>query len=280
MLAQRQDVNRIDPFRLLFDRYTRIPKHFRVPGEAFRQKTNVDFERGDFQVKTLGTLKELEEVLQLRYEIFHREFQKKLFPYGIDLEPLDFVADHLVIKHKPTNRIVGTYRIVSSNFSNDFYSQSEFEMSDFLNLPGTKMELSRAGIHRGFRNGVVMALLWRGVSKYMKEVGAEYIFGCASVKTVSVNDVNSICAALDKRGRLSDEFKIRPNREYKMGIKQSSTAKEAGPMLLPALFEGYLRAGAIVSPEPALDRDFKCVDFLTVLKVREMNRQFERKYGK
>lgn len=279
MLALKHEPSRIDPLRFLFHRYTKIPDQYRTPKEAFRQKVPIDFERGDFQVKTLGSAAELEEVLQLRYDIFHREFQNKFFPYGIDLEELDFIADHLVIIHKPSKKIVGTYRIVASTFSNAFYSQSEFKLEEFLKLPGAKMELSRAGIHRGFRSGVVMALLWRGVSKYMQEIQAQYIFGCASVKTVSRRDVNSITNALNNLGVLSDSFEIHPTPAYQMP-KELHFSEVERKIPLPALFEGYLRAGAVVCPEPALDRAFKCVDFFTILNVSMMDKKFERKYAK
>lgn len=280
MLALRQEIPRIDPLRFFFDRYTRIPSRYSGPSQAFRQKIPIDFQRGDFRVTTLSNVKELEEVLQLRYDIFHREFQRKLFPYGIDLEPLDFLADHLAITHKPSQRIVGTYRIIASTYSDRFYSQSEFELSSFLARSGKKMELSRAGIHRDFRSGVVMALLWRGVSQYMKKIEADLIFGCASVKTVSRSQVNRLCETLRNRGHLSDEFHIRPQSSHLLGEGVPLFEKTNQSVELPALFEGYLRAGAVVSPEPALDREFKCVDFFTVLKISEMDQQFERKYGK
>ncbi|MFM8314939.1 MAG: hypothetical protein ACKOA8_11700, partial [Deltaproteobacteria bacterium] len=48
--------------------------------------------------------------------------------------------------------------------------------------------------------------------------------------------------------------------------------------MIPALLQSYLKAGAKVSPTPALDRDFKCVDFFTVLDMESLTQLYERRY--
>lgn len=170
------------------------PIWFGVPGRVplrllpnireFRNKVPLRLERGDYLVKTIETPDELERVLQLRYSIFHREYKGKLFPVGVDWEDLDPVADHLVIVDKRSGKFVGTYRLIASPYSSRFYSQSEFQLTDFLELPGTKLELSRACVRREYRNGVVLQLLWRGLTEYFRKVGADYVFGCCSVQTM------------------------------------------------------------------------------------------------
>ncbi len=48
---------------------------------------------------------------------------------------------------------------------------------------------------------------------------------------------------------------------------------------IPALFGSYLRAGAKVALEPALDRDFQCLDYLTVLRLNQLTESFEKRYS-
>jgi hypothetical protein len=48
--------------------------------------------------------------------------------------------------------------------------------------------------------------------------------------------------------------------------------------LIPALFMSYVKMGAKLVGEPALDRDFRCVDYLTLLKMDDLNPLFVRKY--
>jgi putative hemolysin len=43
------------------------------------------------------------------------------------------------------------------------------------------------------------------------------------------------------------------------------------PVALPALFETYLRYGAKVCGGPAIDREFKTIDFLVLLDINDMD---------
>lgn len=48
---------------------------------------------------------------------------------------------------------------------------------------------------------------------------------------------------------------------------------------IPALLHSYLKAGAYICGQPAWDKDFQCVDFLTLLSVEQINNNFKKKYG-
>jgi putative hemolysin len=271
------NVSAIDPLKMFFGHLSKIPSRYQPRASAFVSKVNIQFQRGNYLVKTISTTAELEEVLQLRYEIFHREFQGKVMPYGIDWETLDPIADHLVIMDKEKNAIVGTYRIIATTFSDVFYSQSEFQMDPLLKLNGEKLELSRACIHKDYRNGAVMGLLWRGVAKYIAAIGAEYIFGCASVKTMNPKSILEISSQLESRGVALHDYEILPTPEYfRRSGRRISLRKDESH--IPALFEAYLKAGAKISLTPAWDYDFNCVDYFTLLKVEDMAGAFQRKY--
>lgn len=44
-----------------------------------------------------------------------------------------------------------------------------------------------------------------------------------------------------------------------------------GPAHIPALFQSYLNLGAKVLGPPAIDRQFKTIDWLVMLDVREID---------
>jgi putative hemolysin len=240
-------------------------------------------------VKTAETRSELEEVLKLRYEVFHREFLNKRFPYGIDIDRFDRLADHLVIVDRRVAKIVGTYRLISSHYSQVFYSQSEFSVDGLLNTPGVKLELSRACIQRDYRTGAVMNLLWRGISQYLQETNAKFLFGMASVRTMDAGEVSQIFKYLSETGNVDLSYQIAPTSDYQFpgfetpeALANHGTASlqtEALKALLPPLFNSYLKMGAKICSAPALDRDFRCADFFTVLKVSELAKLYERKYA-
>ena len=250
----------------------------------FRAKISLRLEKGDYVVKTAENEEELEEVLRLRYAVFHREYMNKRLGFGLDTEALDPIADHLMIVEKKSGRVVGTYRLISSSHSNVFYSQSEFALDAFLACPGVKLELSRACVHRDFRTGSVMNLLWRGLVQYLREVKADYLFGCSSVKTIDATEAALLCGHLDDKGVVGDDFVVTPLGRFRMDLaaarlKVPAGAGETAKALIPPLLSSYLRAGAKVYGEPALDRAFKCIDFFTVLDLRELNASYERKYA-
>jgi putative hemolysin len=254
---------------------------------AFRPKVRVQFEKGSFVVKTVENWGELEQVLRLRHEVFHREFLNKKLPLGLDMDRFDPLGDHLVIVDKESQRIVGTYRLIASTYSKQFYSQSEFALDEFLAQPGVKLEMSRACIHRDFRDGIVIALLWRGLVQYIQAVKANFLFGCASIRSMDTAEVASICQYLRSREFLSDDYHVEPLGHYRMPGLQDAVSRQPltdvaaaqGKALIPPLLNSYLRAGAKVVGAPALDVSFACVDFLTVLRMDEMSKLFERKYS-
>eukprot|EP00831_Metopus_contortus_P025310 TRINITY_DN21848_c0_g1_i1.p2 TRINITY_DN21848_c0_g1~~TRINITY_DN21848_c0_g1_i1.p2 ORF type:complete len:106 (-),score=23.41 TRINITY_DN21848_c0_g1_i1:22-339(-) len=72
----------------------------------------------------------------------------------------------LMIINKSDDALIGTYRLNCTKFSNNFYSATEFNIDAILELPGDKVELGRACVHPDFRNGMTIALLWKGPVSY------------------------------------------------------------------------------------------------------------------
>lgn len=246
-------------------------------------KSQIHIERGHFLVKIADTAHELNSVFALRQSIFQREFRGKTFSLRSDREHFDDYADFLIIIDKRYDKVVGTYRMISKCPAFSYYSASEFQLGYLPSLPGEKLELSRACIHRKYRTGTVMQMLWRGVSAYSKAIGARYLFGCSSVLTVDPKVVAGIVTELKAKNILSNDLGIEPREKYSM--KDLATALSESPAYdpkqsaeLPALFRSYLKAGAKVHGLPAVDWNFRCVDFLTVLDLEQLNAAHERKF--
>ena len=126
--------------------------HFKI--RNYEPNIRFQFERGPYSVKTASDGAELEECLKLRFNVFHKEFMNKRREIGVDIDKLDYVCDHLVIKDRRSGSIIGTYRLNCSKFtagtspaplgheaSANFYSTTEFQMDKLLALPGVKLEL-------------------------------------------------------------------------------------------------------------------------------------------
>jgi len=249
---------------------------------GFQPKMFIKFETDDFIVKTAEHQSEFMRVLELRHEVFIREWQGRELPSGLDLEPYDFVGDHILIINKKLDMVVGTYRVLCSEFCDRFYSQDEFYMGAFLMRPGTKLELGRACIHADFRDGNTIDLLWKGLARYIEATRSQYLFGCTSIKTVNQQKIESLIGDLQAGENWSDEFCIRATSHYQFkGLNFLAPQIEEGFRArdwVPPLLRSYLHAGAKVYGEPALDRQFACVDMLTVLDMRNLTKRFQARY--
>ena len=257
------------------------PSHlFLVPLKIHRRiepLVSLLIENSKYTLKTLDQMSEFEQVLELRAKIFSEEYSAQTASDSIDIDRFDFSCDHLIIVEKKTHAVIGTYRMLCSKFVTDFYSESEFELESFLKEPGVKLELGRACIAKEHRKGAVISLLWRGIVRYASETKADYLFGCSSVKTESPGDAKGIVEHLKANGQFSDQWGIHPVGKYR--IKDLDSAQSTGFQCeFPSLFQSYLNAGAKVYGEPALDRDFKCLDFLTVLRLKDITEAYEKRY--
>ncbi len=253
----------------------------------FRQKINVYIEKGDFVVKTVENAKELEEVLRLRFNVFYQELLDRNAVIPSDIDQFDFICDHLVVFDRKKGKYVGTYRLNLSTFSKRFYSSQEFDLKNILQLEGIKLELGRACVDKEYRSGFIIGLLWRGLADYVRISKARYLFGCSSVKTIDKKEAALIYLYLMKNHKAPENlivvprknFKIPSFSEYAKKLESSEKEIEEAKKLVPPLLSFYLKAGAFVCGEPAIDRAFKCIDFFTILDMENLSESLEKKYN-
>lgn len=254
----------------------------------FKAKVELRTEVGPFEIKTVTNAEELKEALTLRYEVFHREMLGKKASHGVDVDEFDFDCDHLIIREKRSNKVIGTYRLNCSLFTDNFYSAKEFVMSQIFQQPGVKLELGRACIHKDYRRGVLISLLWRGIAEYMAATEAKVLFGCATVKTDDPRDAALLTRYFEEEDRILTGFRTRPSLAFTMPMLNYFLDEVRGPLtetqraqaeeLLPPLCRAYLKIGASIGGEPAWDREFQCIDFLTILQREDLNRTLWKKF--
>jgi putative hemolysin len=232
-------------------------------------------ESSRYLIKTVDQFSELEEVFRLRSEIFSEEYGRNPPVSGLDVDRFDLTCDHLIIVCRKSNQIVGTYRVLCSSFTNHFYSETEFEMEEYLSAPGTKLELGRACITKEHRNGATLALLWKGIMQYASLSGARYLFGCSSVKLNSHSQAEHFKKVLESNGNTSADWNIQPKPQYQF-VSTQDTAEE---IEIPPLLRCYLKAGAKVYGFPAYDAEFNCSDFLTIIDLEQMSNAYEKRFA-
>jgi len=252
----------------------------------FRPKVPLYIESNRFVIKTVENIFELEQALDLRYEVFYKETLNKDNFTRTDIDKFDSICDHLIILEKKQNTVIGTYRFISSTFSDKFYSESEFDIEQVKNASGIKLELGRACVHRDYRNGTGIALLWKGLTEYFRAIKAKYLFGCSSIGTTNPVEVSLIYKYIKELYLSPEDFRVFPKEKHrvkdldhyigafeKFGIKTESIEE-----FIPPLLKSYLKAGSVICGEPALDMKFKCADFFTVLDLELLSKSFEKRY--
>lgn len=254
-----------------------------LPLKSFKPKIRILIEREKFIIKTAENHEELAKALRLRYEIFYRELLEKRILTGIDLDRFDFTCDHLLIIDKTTNKFIGTYRLISSLFAKKYYSATEFKLDNIIKTPGIKLELGRACVHRDYRNGSTISLLWRGITEYMKTTGTQFLFGCSSIMTTNKKEIAAVYKRLLSH-LAPPQFLAEPKGRYRIhnfeNIVESVSQEEMenASELVPNLVKSYLNLGACICGQPALDKKFKCADLLTLVDLETSTDRFHRKY--
>jgi putative hemolysin len=225
-----------------------------------------------YATRLARNLDEVRAAQTLRFEVFNLELNEGLaesFSTGRDEDPFDAVCDHLVVEHLPTGQIVGTYRLqtgANAARSLGYYSAREFDFQVFETMRRKIVELGRACVHRQHRNLVVLGLLWKGIADYAQRHGARYLLGCSSLTSQDPAVGASAYTDLCRRHLASVEFRTRPLPAFDCPLDQLADESSNIPKLLRA----YLTIGAKICGPPALDRQFKTIDFLTLLDLRAL----------
>ena len=165
-----------------------------------------------FEVKIADSLKEIEAALRLRFEVFNLELYEGLqssYESGFDSDVYDTFCDHLIVKEISTGNIVGTYRLLPQEKAEKhigFYSENEFDLLKFKNIPGQSLELGRSCVAKEFRSLAVINLLWAGISKYIEMHSITNLFGCASFHTSNTKEIAAAYAYLQLYHYAPEEY--------------------------------------------------------------------------
>jgi putative hemolysin len=252
---------------------------------TWRAKVPLYLEQSRYIIKTADSLEEFRQVIDLRSAVFIEEFAGKTGSRRRDLEARDHDADFLIIQDRDSREVLASYRLLCSDFTDDFYSCSEFKIDSFLEYPGKKLELSRACVRPDKRSkGIFVHLLWRGLAAYSATIGNRFLFGCSSIQSLDLRHLVQVYQYLHQSACLDDRFPIQPvsgysiiEREGLLAMILKSPSAE-GEGLLPPILGAYLKAGARVYGAPAFDQDFQCLDLFTVLDFDLLSEAHGRKY--
>lgn len=181
----------------------------------------------------------------------------------------------MLIEHVVTGEIIGTYRLQTGEtaLANiGYYSEQEFDFSPYESLRPQIIELGRACIAKEHRNMVVLGLLWKGIAQYAKLCEARYLIGCSSITSTDRLEGQAAFRKLS-RYLVAPELLTKPTVKFDCSVgdeEEPEIVALSRKVDIPRLMRAYLTLGARICGEPALDREFKTIDFLTLLDLRAL----------
>lgn len=221
---------------------------------------------------------DVEEAQRLRFKVFAEEMGAQLpsAGSGLDIDEFDGWCDHLIVRDANTLRAVGTYRILPPHRARELgrmYSDAEFDLSRLAHLRESTIEVGRSCVHRDYRNGSTILMLWTGLVSYMKAGHYRHLMGCASA---SLADGGRHAARL--RDELQAYLAPSEHRVFPRLAFPHADIERANTIDMPPLIKGYLRLGAQVCGEPAWDPDFNSADFFVWLSLDRLNPRYARHF--
>jgi putative hemolysin len=253
---------------------------------------------GCYRLRLAQNAHDREAACRLRFRVFNIELGEGLdssYETGLDIDRFDTVCDHLLVEDKQTRRVVGTYRMQSGATAArhlGYYSQQEFNLAPYEALRPGILELGRASIDREHRTPEVLMLLWRGIAQYAHEMGLRYLLGCSSLNSNDPAEGWQMYGQLENF-RVPPEFETVPTAAYACPVGQQnveprpeaaqpassavdpllaeSAAASPAPVKIPKLLKTYLAIGARIAAPPAWDREFRTIDFLTLLDLNSLS---------
>ncbi len=236
---------------------------------------------GSYELRFAWTRADLHDVQALRYRVFREALGHAgdvASPLARDEDERDPWFHHLMIVHRESGDVVGTYRlqtVVMAATRYGFYSAEFFELGGIpAAILSDAVEIGRACVAPAHRNGRVLHLLWRGLARFLQWNGKRHLFGCCSVPGLDPHVAREMWGAFHSRGAMHDEIHVRP-RPFARAIPDDGRAVRPEytetTITLPPLFEAYLSLGARICGAPAFDCEFGTTDFLVLLDTHAMS---------
>jgi len=217
---------------------------------------------------------EMADAFRLRFLVFNLELHEGLesaYATGYDTDEFDEVCDHLIVQHKATGRVIATYRMQTgarAAANKGYYSEREFDFSPFESLRNSVVEVGRAAILKEYRSLEVLSLLWKGLGAYALEHGGRYLVGCSSLTSQDSAEGWGLFRQLEPF-LAPPELQTKPQQGF--GLCHSPADASVPTVTAPRLLRAYLNLGARICGEPALDCEFKTIDFLTLLDLEALS---------
>ncbi|OSC39176.1 GNAT family N-acetyltransferase [Mycobacterium decipiens] len=233
----------------------------------------------------------IEAAQRLRYDVFTSTpgfalpATREAHRGGLDMDRFDEYCDHLLVRDDDSGELVGCYRMLApagAIAAGGLYTATEFDVRAFDPLRPSLVEMGRAVVREGHRNGGVVLLMWAGILAYLDRYGYDYVTGCVSVPIggdgeTPGSQLRGVRDFIQNRHAAPPQRRVYPYRPVRVNGTAIDDIPPPRRPALPPLMRGYLRLGARVCGEPAHDPDFGVGDFCLLLDKGDADTRYLRR---
>ena len=174
----------------------------------------------------------------------------------------DARATHVLLRDgtRADPAVVGALRLAQGTT----YTERAFDLTALRSQGRAIAEIGRLCLHPEYRGGLAGAMLLAAAVERLRGRGVELIVGAASLFGTDAARHMPVLRALRDAALAPAEIRpvARPGRAVAVDGADTADAR-----YLPPLLKTYLRAGAWVGEDAAIDRGFNCVDVCVVLDL-------------
>lgn len=221
---------------------------------------------------------------RLRHTVFVDELGARVAPPrgtppGHEADLFDPFCEHLLVLagDDALAPVVATCRVLTPDAARragGLYTETAFDLTRLRPMRHAMLEQGRACVHRDWRRGSAMLVLWSALAGFMTRNRMHALIGCASV---DMRDGGRMAA--DLWHRLAPDHLAPIEQRVRARLPLPVDALATGqPAVPPPLVAAYLRFGARLLGPPAWDPDFGTADLPLLLRLQDVPARHRRHF--
>jgi putative hemolysin len=261
------------------------PKVFKKLTEVLTNKVVA----GHYVVAFARSTSEIEASQALRYRVLFKEGNGQVTPemekLGREVDQWDEYAYHVIVTDTKRDKVVGCMRLVSTEklpAGQKTYTEQYFDLSGLRKKFDHPLELSRACVSSGKRDGIVLLLIWKFTMQFINDSGFDVMFGCASFSSTEYQKHAPILHYLNQNNLAPESLMPQPVVDSHVKVADidfdENDERNSGlfgeRLKVPTMLRGYLKLGAKVSDAAVIDFEFNttflCI-YVDAVEMREID---------
>jgi putative hemolysin len=241
-----------------------------------RNHTTFEMTTDRYAIRLAQTDAEIDAAFRLRFAVFNVELGEGLatsFTNGRDRDAFDENCEQVLLIDQSVGQIVGTCRLKNYQQATNhfgFYSSTRFNLGSLpVEVLESSVEFGRVCVSISHRNKHCFRLLWRFLTEYARQNRKRYLFGCCSLNSQDPLAGGQLFEWLNQAGYIHSQLYVTPRPGSKCIFYR--TVKPITYRSLPSPFQTYLKRGAKICGMPAIDREFRTIDFFTLFDLENAN---------